>query len=122
MSWRIGDHGFTMGLSPKVPELIERHLPGWIVGWLGMHGLRIEEIASWAVHPGGPRILTAVRDALGLSRTALDVSHDVLTRHGNMSSPTVLFILDRLDRDRPEGPCVALAFGPGLTIEAGLLA
>ena len=58
----------------------------------------------------------------GIPRTALDASFDVLARHGNMSSPTVLFILDRLRRADAPRPCVAVAFGPGLTVEAALLA
>jgi predicted naringenin-chalcone synthase len=122
MSWRIGDHGFRMTLSARVPELIEENLAGWIGGWLHGHGLDVTGVGSWAVHPGGPRILTAVERALGLERSATQVSWDVLAQHGNMSSPTVLFIVDRLVRARAPRPCVALAFGPGLAVEATLLA
>jgi predicted naringenin-chalcone synthase len=121
MTWRIGNHGFEMSLSPRVPELICGHLRPWLSTWLGRHGLSIETVGSWAVHPGGPRILGAFVEATGLDRAVLDCSHQVLAAYGNMSSPTVVFILDRLRRNNSRRPCVALAFGPGLAIEAALL-
>ncbi len=73
------------------------------------------------MHPGGPRILSAFEEATGLARAALEVSHRVLADHGNMSSPTIVFILDRLRREGRAKPVVALAFGPGLSVEAVLL-
>lgn len=120
MGWRIGDHGFEMTLSPRVPNLIRESFRSWIDGWLRGQGLSVAEIARWAIHPGGPRILSACQDACGLGRDDLQASTDVLAAYGNMSSPTVLFILDRLQQQSPAAPCVALAFGPGLTIEAAL--
>ena len=122
MSWRIGDHGFRMTLSAEVPELIRTNLGGWLGGWLHAQGLGVEDVGSWAVHPGGPRILDAVEDALALENGTLDVSRDVLRGHGNMSSPTVLFVLERLRKAGAALPCVALAFGPGLVVEALLVA
>jgi predicted naringenin-chalcone synthase len=121
MSWRIGDHGFQMTLSPQVPGLIERNLRPWLAAWLVEQGLQLEAVAHWAVHPGGPRILRATQDALGLPPDALAVSSQVLRECGNMSSPTILFILDDLRRRGATGPCVALAFGPGMVVEAALL-
>jgi len=121
MTWRVGDHGFEMTLSARVPSLIEQHLRPWLVDWLGQSGRTLEEIRSWAVHPGGPRILTSVVSALGLPREATAVSEQVLAECGNMSSPTVLFVLDRLRRQAAPGPTVALAFGPGLVAEAALI-
>jgi predicted naringenin-chalcone synthase len=118
MSWRIGDHGFRMTLSARVPDLIAAHLRPWIIGWLGEHGLALEDVASWAVHPGGPRILGSVQSALELDREATAVSREVLAECGNMSSATVLFILERLRRRGAPRPCVALAFGPGQVVEA----
>lgn len=120
MTWHIGNHGFRMTLSPQVPDLIETHLEGWLRGWLGGHGLALEDVATWAVHPGGPRILRAVEHTLELPSDALRVSWETLRDHGNMSSPTILFILDRLRREGAATPCVALAFGPGLNVEAAL--
>lgn len=122
MTWRIGDHGFRMTLSARVPELIEERLAGWLDGWLAEQGLSREEVGSWAIHPGGPRILTAVETALGLTTEDTATSREVLATCGNMSSPTILFILDRMRTEGAERPCVALAFGPGLAVEAVLLA
>jgi alpha-pyrone synthase len=120
MSWTIGDHGFEMTLSVRVPGLIARYLRPWLERWLEENGLGLAEVGSWAVHPGGPRILEGVEEALGLPRQATAAAHEVFATHGNMSSPTILFILDRLQERRAARPCVALAFGPGLTAEAVL--
>ncbi|MCH7960776.1 MAG: type III polyketide synthase [Planctomycetes bacterium] len=121
MTWRIGDHGFEMSLSPELPRLIRDNLGEWIDGWLKGCGLDRTGVASWAIHPGGPKILEAAAQALELSPGALDASRAILESHGNMSSPTVLFILDRLRAEGAHGPCVALGFGPGLAIEGVLL-
>jgi prepilin-type processing-associated H-X9-DG protein len=121
MSWRIGDHGFEMTLSSRVPELIGRNLRPRLEAWLSSRSLSVDSIGSWAIHPGGPRILSAVAEAAGLDRSAIEPSLRVLAEHGNMSSPTILFILDRLRRSHAPRPCLALAFGPGLTIETALL-
>ena len=120
MSWRIGDHGFRMTLSNSVPDIIQTHLSGWLEEWLSGQGLKLDEVATWAIHPGGPRILTAVGGALGLAPEANAVPKQVLSEFGNMSSATILFILDRLRRKGAPRPCVALAFGPGLVAEAAL--
>jgi predicted naringenin-chalcone synthase len=120
MSWHIGDHGFLMTLSPNVSPLIKEHLRGWLESWLDSYRLTLAQVGCWAVHPGGPRILDAVEEALGLDRCALADARAVLADYGNMSSPTVLFILDRLRQRRAPRPCVALAFGPGLAIEAAV--
>ena len=79
-----------------------------------------ESVGSWAIHPGGPRVLTAVEEALGLPKNTTAVSREVLSEFGNMSSATVLFILERFRRANAPRPCVALAFGPGLMAEAAL--
>ena len=121
MSWRIANHGFEMTLSPRVPDLICQHLRPWLEGWLGQQALDLASVGSWAVHPGGPRILSAFGEATGLDQRCLQISHQVLADHGNMSSPTILFILEELRKASAPRPCVALAFGPGLTIEAALL-
>jgi prepilin-type processing-associated H-X9-DG protein len=121
MTWTVGDHGFEMTLSKQVPGLIAAHLRPWLEGWLVRNGASRAEVVSWAVHPGGPRILDAVEEALGLGREATAAARNVLADHGNMSSPTLLFILDRLRRLGAGLPCVALGFGPGLVAEAVLL-
>jgi predicted naringenin-chalcone synthase len=121
MGWRIEDHGFVMTLAPEVPRLIREHLRPWLAGWLEAQGVALGAVGSWAVHPGGPKILDAVQAALGLGKDALADSREVLAGYGNMSSPTVLFILERLIRRDAPRPCVALGFGPGLVVEAALI-
>jgi predicted naringenin-chalcone synthase len=118
MGWTVGDHGFEMSLARAVPGLIAARLRPWLDGWLRDNGLSRDAVRSWAVHPGGPKILSAVEEGLGLPADALAASRAVYASHGNMSSPTVLFILDRLRRATAPRPCVALAFGPGLVAEA----
>jgi predicted naringenin-chalcone synthase len=120
MTWRVGDHGFVMTLSPRVPGLIEQHLRPWLEQWLADSGRSLAQIRSWAVHPGGPRILSSVVKALDLRPDATETSSEVLAECGNMSSPTVLFVLDRLRERGAPGPTVALGFGPGLVAEAAL--
>lgn len=121
MGWTIGDHGFEMSLSREVPAAIEHALGPWMSAWLAHHGLTIGDVSAWAVHPGGPRVLDAVQSSLNLAPSALDASRAVLADHGNMSSPTVLFVLDRLRRAGASPPAILLAFGPGLVAEAVLL-
>jgi len=121
MGWRIGDFGFEMNLSARVPSLLNEHLRPWLVGWLKTQGLTIDDLNSWAIHPGGPRIIRSVSRALELPPEATKVSNCVLTEHGNMSSATVLFVIEQLQRTAAELPCVSMAFGPGLIVEAALL-
>jgi predicted naringenin-chalcone synthase len=121
MTWAIGDHGFAMTLSPSVPDLIRQNLRAWCENWLANHDLRISDIASWAIHPGGPRILTAVAEALELDASVLRYSKEVLAKQGNMSSATVLFILQKMALQNAQGPCVAIGLGPGLMAEGMLL-
>lgn len=114
MSWRIGDEGFMMTLSEQVPGQLADALD--CVPELA----DIESIDHLIVHPGGPRILDAIEQSVALERpNALRWSREILRTHGNMSSPTVLFVLDRMVRARvPFHRALMLAFGPGLTIEA----
>lgn len=122
MTWDVTDTGFRMGLSPKVPQVLSRHVRGLVDGLLARHGRTSSEVDGWAVHPGGPRILNVVERELALPPDALAPSRAVLDEHGNCSSPTVLLILDRLLRAAtPPERIVMLAFGPGLTLYAALL-
>jgi alkylresorcinol/alkylpyrone synthase len=119
MTWDVTDLGFRMGLSPRVPDVLSRHVGGVVDELLGGAGLRTEDVAGWAVHPGGPRILDVVRDELGLTEEQIATSRRVLAEHGNCSSATVLLVLEEMaDVD---GPVVVMAFGPGLTLYAALL-
>ena len=126
MDWEIGDTGFLMHLSATVPQLIERALPDFLGPWFHRHALRREDLAFWAVHPGGRLILDQVQQGLGLPAGTLQESYDVLRQFGNMSSPTILFILKRwmeaavATPGQAAGKGLALGFGPGLSIEGAL--
>jgi predicted naringenin-chalcone synthase len=124
MTWEVTDLGFRMGLSPRVPDVLAEHVRPMMQSMLARNGLAIDDVAGWAVHPGGPRILDVVGAELRLPAGALESSRGVLAEHGNCSSATVLMVLDALTRRRPVragGYVVALAFGPGLTLYAALL-
>lgn len=120
MKWDIGNHGFNMKLSDKVPAILGKNLRPWLERWLEQCGLQLSSIRSWAVHPGGPKILDQIRNYLNLDRSQLAGSYQILAEYGNMSSATILFILDYLHREKAAVPCLALGFGPGLTVEAAL--
>lgn len=121
MSWRISDNSFVMTLAPQLPERLNLYLHDWLSAWLAKHGLDVRDVKSWAVHPGGPRILGAAAHSLQLAESELQASRAVLREYGNMSSPTILFILQELQTRAAETPCVALAFGPGVVAEAMLI-
>lgn len=125
MSWEIGDTGFLMGLSSKVPDVLARQLPPYIDQILQKNHTHRNEIDFWAVHPGGRQIVEKAQQVLGLSDCEIGDSFDILRNYGNMSSPTILFILKRIFERRAKGEDlrngIALAFGPGLTIEGCLL-
>lgn len=117
MTWRIGDHGFEMTLSAEVPGLIARWLRPWCEEWLGRRGMAISDIRHWAIHPGGPRIVSEAGKALGLSEEALGCSRRILEAYGNMSSATILFLLRQMADEGRRGLCGAIGFGPGLMAE-----
>ncbi|MGY1785474.1 type III polyketide synthase [Geodermatophilus sp. SYSU D00698] len=119
MTWDVTDLGFRMGLSPRVPDVLSRHVGDVVAELLDGAGLRVEDVAGWAVHPGGPRIIDVARDELGLAEAQVAASRRVLAEHGNCSSATVLLVLQELGD--VDGPVVAMAFGPGLTLYAALL-
>lgn len=127
MSWSIGNHGFDMRLTSDVGDKIEAELAVWLSDWLGRHELSFADIDFWGVHPGGPRILDAVQNSVKLPPAALATSRSILQRHGNMSSPTVLFILNEFRQARIDNAntqrqhCILLGFGPGLVAEIALL-
>ncbi len=113
ITWHIGDSGFEMQLSGQVPGRIRR--------WLPEHGPKLlppEPPSLWAVHAGGRSILDSVQQGLHLAPDALRFSRDTLRDYGNMSSATLMFVLEKilLDPDG-SGPGLAMAFGPGLSVE-----
>jgi predicted naringenin-chalcone synthase len=121
MSWSIGDHGFEMSLAPTVPRLIATSVRPWLERWLAEQGSSLDRIRTWAVHPGGPRILAGFGEAMDLPYEALAPSNATLYDYGNMSSATILFTLKFLWERQADTPIVAIAFGPGLSVEAAVL-
>lgn len=117
ITWNIGDQGFDMFLSGQVPGAVGAGVRAAQARILG--NLAPEQIDLWAVHPGGRTVLDAVEQGLELGPEALSASRGVLRDYGNMSSPTVLFVLDRLMRAAPSRGArgCAMAFGPRLTAE-----
>jgi len=126
MAWTIGDTGFDMTLTAYVPRVLEAEAADALGPLFASAGLAADEVRWWAVHPGGRAIVDKVVAAMALPEAAVAASRSVLRRAGNMSSATVLFVLQELmDRARPGPevgePLVALAFGPGLTVDSALL-
>jgi predicted naringenin-chalcone synthase len=123
MAWEIGDHGFNLVLSSYVPDIIGANI-GRIVGDLLVpRDLLPADIDLWAVHPGGKSILDKFEEAVRVAPAQLADSRAVLRDYGNMSSATILFVLQRMLQRVGQAPqrIAAMAFGPGLTIECGLL-
>jgi predicted naringenin-chalcone synthase len=123
MTWDVTDLGFRMGLSARVPDVLADHVRPLVLDLLSRNGHQMSDVDGWAVHPGGPRILDVIDRELDLPPEALASSRATLAAHGNCSSPTVLLVLDALLRGAdPPDHVVMLAFGPGLTLYAALLA
>jgi len=122
MVWLAGDHGLHLRLSQQLPETLAQHLPAAVDAFLSANRLSRGDVRHWLVHPGGLQILDSVEQSLGLADGAIELSRSVYRRYGNMSSPTIFFILKELLASRDaSGAAVAMAFGPGLTIELVLI-
>lgn len=121
MSWDLTGAGFEMKLSSYVPALLSGHLEEALAGAWQAWGLQKSDIQHWALHPGGRSILEKLQQALQLQRNDLAASYEVLQQHGNMSSATVLFVLQQLlAHEHQAGERLVLAaFGPGLSMELG---
>ncbi|MBT0767968.1 type III polyketide synthase [Kineosporia sp. J2-2] len=124
MTWDVTAHGFRMGLSPKVPDVLAGQVAEATAELLTPFGHRAGDVAGWAVHPGGRRIVDVVQERLHLPAELAAPSREVLDRYGNCSSPTVLLVLESIRRGRrleSGDPVVLMAFGPGLTLCSALL-
>ncbi len=122
ISWHIGDHGFQMGLALSNAKDLQRLIPDFVGSSLMQYGWRQDEVDLWAVHPGGRAILDACQRALALPPEALAGSRAIMRAYGNMSSPTVLFVMDHLLTTHTALPArgMTLAFGPGIALEGML--
>jgi predicted naringenin-chalcone synthase len=123
MAWDIGDNGFNMVLSAYVPDLIGSNIRSMLGGILAKSDMQLRDIDEWAVHPGGRAILEQVEQHLDLPANALEISRNVLRDYGNMSSPTVMFVLKGMleEAETDRATTCAIAFGPGLTVETAIL-
>lgn len=121
MGWSIERDGFGVVMSTQIPKFARSGLRAAADAFLARNGLGFEDIAGLVSHPGGRKVLEAITDALELDDHALVHSWDVLRDYGNMSSPTVLFVLDRTVAANSEGPHLMIAFGPGFTVSFALI-
>jgi alkylresorcinol/alkylpyrone synthase len=124
MGWKISEKGFQVVLSPSVPTVVRENLGRDMDAFLAQHEMTRDQVDSWIMHPGGPKVLEAVADALGLNNGELELSWDALQRVGNLSSASVLVVLDEVmthRRPKPGSRSVLAAMGPGFCSEMSLL-
>ena len=125
MTWSIGDFGFEMRLSSYVPEIIRQGIRRLTRSLLSRIKDGISHIDYYAIHPGGKKILTAIENELGITREQNEAAYRVLRSYGNMSSPTVLFVINEIFRQLKPSEngkqILSFAFGPGLTLESMIL-
>ena len=126
MAWTVGNLGFEMKLSSYVPDVIRKGIKDLTHKLLNRIATEMSDIKYFAIHPGGKRILEVIEKELGLTREQNSHAYEVLRKYGNMSSPTVLFVLDnicaRLNGVDHGKKILSFAFGPGLTLESMVLA
>lgn len=121
MVWGVGNHGFALHLAIELPDTLAANISGAAAEFLGDNGLTLSDVPHWAIHPGGPKIVESVCEALKLPDRSAAAAHEVLSEYGNMSSSTIFFIIRRIIESGATGLLAAVAFGPGLTIELALL-
>jgi len=122
LGWRLGADGFRIVLTADLADVVERQLNGSVMAFLGEHGLTVDDIRSWICHPGGPKVLDAAQRALKLPDQALATSRRSLSEAGNMSSVSVLHVLElTAEGDPPEPGSFGLMIGLGPGVSAELL-
>jgi len=124
MGWNISEEGFKIVLSAEVPAIIRAHLPADVDGLLHRNGLSRSDVGSWVLHTGGPKVLDAMAESLGLDRTTCAASWDSLREVGNLSSASVLLVLEEVMQNRRPAPGtwgVLAALGPGFCGQLVLL-
>lgn len=123
MGWDVCNTGLKIVLDPRVPDLAREYLPADVTGLLDTYAMTIEDVTAWVCHPGGPKIIDAIEEALELPEQALELTRRGLAEVGNLSSSSVLRVLrDTLDKHPPAGtPGVMIAMGPGFCSELLLL-
>jgi alkylresorcinol/alkylpyrone synthase len=124
MGWDISENGFKVVLSPRLPDLIKQNLAGDVDTFLGKYKLRRADIGNWVIHTGGPKVLNAIQDTLELQDSDLEQSWNSLKRFGNLSSASVLLVLEEVLMNHAPEPGtygVLLAMGPGFCSEIILM-
>lgn len=126
MSWQLSSSGFLMTLSGYIPDLIEEDFKCLTENALQHADYKKEDITHWCIHPGGKKILTAIENSITIPAEALKHSYNVLKDYGNMSSPTILFVLQEIMKEldsseTKKANILGAAFGPGLTLETFIL-
>lgn len=121
MTWSIGNFGFEMKLSSYVPDVIQGGIKKLTLEMLSKLDKKVNDIKHFAIHPGGKKILEVIEKELGLTKEQNQPAYQILNNYGNMSSPTVLFVLreifDHLTSEDENSDILSFAFGPGLTLE-----
>ena len=119
MAWSISNSGFLMKLSAYIPQLIKEDIASLVQKALDYGGFHQNDITHWCLHPGGKKILEVIQSQLQLSDEDLASSRKVLSEYGNMSSPTILFVLKEImeSNHSANAKVFGVAFGPGLTME-----
>jgi alkylresorcinol/alkylpyrone synthase len=123
LGWKIGSDGFRIVLSTEIANIVEKHLGDEVRKFLADYGMTIADISAWIVHAAGPKVIDAVENALGLRVNALDRTRNSLRNNGNLSSVSVLDILQATVADPPPSGSIGLmiAMGPGFSSELVLL-
>jgi alkylresorcinol/alkylpyrone synthase len=124
MGWRISEKGFSIVLSREVPDLVRKQIGQDVDSFLAECGRTRGDIGSWVIHTGGPKVLEAIQDALDLKDGQLDASWECLRKMGNLSSASVLVVLEEIMRHRRPAPGtlgLMAAMGPGFCSELLLL-
>jgi len=124
LGMQITDEGFRLVLSSKLPGIVRAELPATIDRFLAASGVTRDQLAFWAIHPGGPKVLAAIEESLGLDEAASRPTWEAWEQYGNVSSATVFLVLETLRRAHPPAPGslgLMLAFGPGVSCEMVLL-
>ena len=115
MGWNVDPSGFGVIFAQAIPPFVRRRLGAAADGILGRMGLAREDIGRFVCHPGGAKVVQALEGALGLGQGSLDVEREVLADYGNMSAPTVLFVLERVLKRAPPARLFLSSLGPGFT-------
>ena len=124
LGWRLGSEGFRIVLTAELADVVERRLSGTVSSFLAEHGLTVEEIDAWVCHPGGPKVIDAVQKSLKLPDDAMTLSRRSLAEVGNLSSVSVLHILEQtIDTAQPAPGSIGLmiGLGPGVSVELVLM-